>query len=986
MYYILALVLFGLALSGQAAELAHRWSFNGDLEDSVGGQDAIIVDLGANNAILSDSEVTLTGGAKGSSDYLDFTDGILSGLGDSATIEVWATQISVQNWSRIFDFGTSTAENVFMSWTNATDLNTDRVEWLGDADATSDSTNAPYELGVEYHIIVVFEPGSVTWYTAPADDDNLGASKGSLEIANQLSNLNDTNCWLGRSQWEDNTANASYNEFRLWTGALSAGEREKLHDQGPDGLQGGAAFDPMPDDEMTDIARDLTLTWSAGEYAATHDVYLGASWDDVNDASRANPLDVLVSQGQTGTMHDAGRLEFGQTYYWRVDEVNAAPDNTIYRGDIWSFTVEPYTYAIEDVIVSTTGNSDEGMFLESMIDGSGLNDEGLHGTVPETMWVGAPNPGELLEMQFDFDQAYKLQEMRVWNYNVMFELMLGFGFKDVTVEYSSDGADWTVLGDYQFAQGTAQSNYAANTIIDFGGVPVQAVKLTVNSGYGPMGKYGLSEIRFMQIPAHAREPQPVSGTETVSIDAQLTWRAGREAATHDVYVDTDEQAVIDGTAPVATVAEASYAPDLSLGQTYYWKVVEVNDAEAIPTWAGAIWSFSTEDYVVVDDFESYTDDEGERIYEFWEDGFINDTGSTVGYLDEPFAEQSIVYSGKQSMPLFFENTGGITTSQADLTLDGTQDWIRAGITTLVVHFRGDLDNDVAQMYAKINNTKVVYGGSADVLAGVAWKQWNIDLGSTGANLSNVSSLSIGVEGAGSGIVYVDDIRLYQSPPAVVVPVDPGTGDLEAHYAMENNVTDSSGNGYDGTLEGGPFFDDADGNLGRALSFDGINDYVDLPIGSLIAGLSDITVAMWIDFPNSGGDWQRVFDFGNSSTEGYMFLSPRTGSAGPMRLAITPSTGSNESTIDTAATLASGWHHVAVTIDSATMTMAIYVDGMVAVEGVTETLPRDMGATTQNWLGRSQYEADDYFTGLLADFSIYSRALSEAEILYLAGDR
>jgi hypothetical protein len=50
------------------------------------------------------------------------------------------------------------------------------------------------------------------------------------------------------------------------------------------------------------------------------------------------------------------------------------------------------------------------------------------------------------------------------------------------------------------------------------------------------------------------------------------------------------------------------------------------------------------------------------------------------------------------------------------------------------------------------------------------------------------------------------------------------------------------------------------------------------------------------------------------------------------------------------------------------------------------LPQDLGQTTQNWLGRSQYEDDAYFSGYLADLSIYSRALSPAEIRYLAGDR
>ena len=97
----------------------------------MGGQDAVIVDQGANNATLSNTAVTLAGGGKEASDYVDLPDRILSSLGDSATIEVWATQQAIQNWSRIWDFGSSTTHNVFMSWTTATTLTQDRVEWVG---------------------------------------------------------------------------------------------------------------------------------------------------------------------------------------------------------------------------------------------------------------------------------------------------------------------------------------------------------------------------------------------------------------------------------------------------------------------------------------------------------------------------------------------------------------------------------------------------------------------------------------------------------------------------------------------------------------------------------------------------------------------------------------------------------------------------------------------------------------------------------------
>ncbi|NIO63522.1 MAG: hypothetical protein GTO35_13450, partial [Gammaproteobacteria bacterium] len=91
-------------------------------------------------------------------------------------------------------------------------------------------------------------------------------------------------------------------------------------------------------------------------------------------------------------------------------------------------------------------------------------------------------------------------------------------------------------------------------------------------------------------PVWAREPDPDSGATDVDVDVTLSFRGGREAAQHDVYLSTDEQAVIDGTAPVATVTETSYGPlDLDLGQTYYWRVDEVNEAETPATWQGNLW-------------------------------------------------------------------------------------------------------------------------------------------------------------------------------------------------------------------------------------------------------------------------------------------------------------------------------------------------------------------------------------------------------------
>jgi len=218
---------------------------------------------------------------------------------------------------------------------------------------------------------------------------------------------------------------------------------------------------------------------------------------------------------------------------------------------------------------------------------------------------------------------------------------------------------------------------------------------------------------------------------------------------------------------------------------------------------------------------------------------------------------------------------------------------------------------------------------------------------------------------------------------VVEPVDPGAEGLAAHYAFEGDVTDRSGNGYDGVSADNPFFEDALGDLGQAMFFDGIDDYVTLPIGTLISTLNDITVASWVNFSNEGGAWQRIFDFG-SGTSSYMFLCPRRGTTDGMRFAVTPATG--DAFVDTPNMLASGWHHVTAIVDSTTMTLQLYVDGAVVASGATTVLPKDLGESTQNWLGRSQFSADANFDGLMADVRIYSRALSAGEVRYLAGDR
>jgi len=463
------------------------------------------------------------------------------------------------------------------------------------------------------------------------------------------------------------------------------------------------AENPNPEDGAVDVPREVVTSWKPGVFADKHDVYFGTVFADVNNASRTNPLGVLASQSQDANTFDpAGLLQFSQTYYWRVDEVNAPPDFTVYKGNVWSFTVEPFAYPIAGANITATASSQfsANQGPGNTINGSGLNAAGLHSTVETGMWLSSMTGPQPTWIQYEFDKVYKLHQMWVWNFNQAIEPVVGLGFKDVTIEYSTDGTNWAVVaGVPQFARAPGTAGYAYNTTVDLSDVVAKYVKITANSNWGGvLPQYGLSEVRFFYVPVVARQPNPASGTKNVSVgtidapaDVTISWRTGREAAKHNVYLSDSKQAVIAGTASVTTVSQASYGPlSLDLGKIYYWRVDEVNEAETPTTWQGNVWNFSTQEYFVVDDFEDYNDFEPDRIFDTWKDGWgVPANGSQVGYSVPPFAEQNIVHSGEQSMPFDYNNTAGVAYSEAEHTFASPQDWTSKGAKALSLWFRGN---------------------------------------------------------------------------------------------------------------------------------------------------------------------------------------------------------------------------------------------------------------------------------------------------------
>jgi len=537
----------------------------------------------------------------------------------------------------------------------------------------------------------------------------------------------------------------------------------------------GSAGKPYPSDGQEEVSIDTELSWKPGVYAVEnngHTLYFGENAEEVENGAGG------ITQSESS--YDPGRLNYGTTYYWRVREKNGPPENGFNEGRVWSFTTEYFSYPVGGANISATASSvgEDAFGPENTINGSGLDENDLHSFDPLHMWLSGSEPGGGAWIQYEFDKTYKLDKMWVWNSNQVSEDLFGFGLKDVTVEYSDNGAEWMELTDVsEFVKGTGSSDYAYNTMVDFGGVPAKYVKLTANSNWGGvLPQFSLSEVRFFHIPVGATEPSPEVGATDVDANVILGWRPGREAVTHNVYVSAEEQAVIDGTASMASVNEAMYGPDdLTLSTEYYWKVVEVNEAETPGIWESSVWNFRVGDRVVVDDFESYNDidppsPESNRIFETWIDGFqVPTNGALVGY-DPPqpsYTEQSIVRGGRQSVPLFYSNANGAISSEIKRTFETPQDWTKHGVTTLVIWFHGTGGN-TGQMFAMINDTRIPNDGSAANVAVQGWQAWSIDLASSGANLQSVNSLSIGIEGsAAAGMLYIDEIQLVATAPEPV---------------------------------------------------------------------------------------------------------------------------------------------------------------------------------------------------------------------------
>ncbi len=228
-----------------------------------------------------------------------------------------------------------------------------------------------------------------------------------------------------------------------------------------------------------------------------------------------------------------------------------------------------------------------------------------------------------------------------------------------------------------------------------------------SSDYGGYDTAWIDDIEFpaFTIPKTTSNPDPLDGAVDVDPSASLYWTAGSDAVSHDVYLGSDEAAVVDATISSGQFkgnqSGTTYTPGpLGLGTTHYWRVDEFDGST---THKGDVWSFTTVGFLIVDDFEDY--DAGQnQIWYAWKDGRGystqdyppyypgNQTGSAVGDANTASCtEENIVGEGSQAMPYSYDNNkqGFLNYSEATLTLNSMRDWTTQDVTMLSLWFKGN---------------------------------------------------------------------------------------------------------------------------------------------------------------------------------------------------------------------------------------------------------------------------------------------------------
>jgi len=554
------------------------------------------------------------------------------------------------------------------------------------------------------------------------------------------------------------------------------------------------AYDPSPANEARLIGLDPILTWRTGVDAQSHQVYFGTNASAVANADQTSPeYKTLLTPDITTWQPVADglmTLEHNTRYFWRVDEESA---NGIQKGEVWSFetTFSSLGKCTREVWTNIQSREVDGLhtdlrfpdnpmeITELMLfdSSSGIGD-----------WQGA-RIRAWLHVPFTGTYTFKMSSYsnaELWLSTTPGDRTQTQLIVNVPIErlprndwrYSSEPINLEADQRYYMEALWVTTDYGDHCQVAWEGPGIRDIEV-IQGGY-------LEPFEALW----AFGPDPLNGAVDVRQIPTLRWKVSTKATQHDIYFGDDENAVADANTTTPgiyrgrqllnnTIYVPTEAP-LEWNKTYYWRIDEINDTNPDSPWRGAMWSFTTANFFIIDDFESYNDipagEEGSNlVYQTWLDGFANPTinGSVIGYTIpfEPTMETVIVHGGSQSMP--FEYNNAVGKSEATMTLTYPRDWTENGVDTLVIWYIGDTTNASERMYVVLNGTTGIDNDNPDAVLINEWTEWRIDLkrfSDQGVNLSDVNTITIGFGNrnnplaGGAGMVFFDDILLYRPVP------------------------------------------------------------------------------------------------------------------------------------------------------------------------------------------------------------------------------
>lgn len=497
--------------------------------------------------------------------------------------------------------------------------------------------------------------------------------------------------------------------------------------------------------------------------------------------------------------------------------------------------------------------------------------------------------------------------------------------------------------------------------------------------------------------AKAWAPQPQDKTSGVPADTQLLiWSAGDSTAAkagHDVYFGMDLNAVSNDSASNALgtyrgrvdAASMPMPVELMLSQAYYWRVDQIDSKGTITK--GNLWSFTVATSRMVDDFEAYDNQEPNQIYTTWKDGVgLAGNGMRVGHWDPNYAETKIVKQGMQSMPLFYDTNAVVVNAEAKRTFASAQNWSKNGAKSLSLKFRGESANTFGTVYVKINDTKVAYPLLASHMQFAQWKPWIINFKDVAADLTKVTSLAIGVDGPGSGTLYIDDIRLYareaELMPAPGSGVEPEKKALVARYLLNGDGQDSSGNGRHGQVKETATW--VSGVFDGALDFT-LTKGMDCGDFDPTGGTGKFTLSAWCYWENSAGVQHLVTKSAGWAAATHMFQVELKGSETWVegvqlnQLVLASAAFPQQASCGSVPTRE--WVHLALVFDGTHATG--YVNGIDSKGPQPTGIGANIAAPV--YIGASPVDTGSrVLKGLLDDVRLYNYPLTPAEVLGTIG--